>query len=547
MGTEARMRVFAIAPVMLLVGAALPPTATWTETAASSRWCGDMAETGTRPVILPGYGPGGFAVRTRSPEAQAFFNNGMQLAHAFAHKAAIAAFQESRRLDPECAMCGWGEAYSAGPTINFSIDEKERARLAEVTATAERLAAKGPEKEQRLIAAMKLRYAGTADQGNHAFADAMEALARAYPDDDAIATVAADASLIASGENAVLAARPVGLLETVLQRNPDYAPAIHFYIHATEIAGFPKRAEPYANRLASIAPESSHLVHMPSHTFYWVGRYEDAAVANLKAVELGYANAARLYPGQPDAVMKLAYHGHNVQFGIGGALMAGDAVRGLAIARPLVEMGSRAKELDAFKQVVLGEGYIAIARFAPLAETLAIPAPAKSASLALAFWHYARGEAYARAGDRAGLAAEARALPGGIKGNPLEGSATAAVKLARLVLEGRMAMLDNRPERAASAFAKAAAIEEAKPLAEWTDPPLWWYPVRRDLAAALLAQGKTQEALAAVDASLRHRPLDPVALVTRSEIQAKLGNASAAKRHRAAAVARWHGTDATLG
>jgi tetratricopeptide (TPR) repeat protein len=504
-------------------------------------------QTGERLTILGGYGQGGFQIRTGNPEAQAFFSNGMQLAHAFAHKAAVSAMQESRRLDPNCAMCSWGEAYAAGPTINYSIDDAERKRLAEVTANAERLATDGPEKEHRLIAAMKLRYAGDAKQGNKGFAEAMDALARAYPDDDSIAVVASDALLIASDAKPDQMARPVALLETVLQRNPDYAPAIHFYIHATEIAGFPKRAEPYANRLARIAPAASHLVHMPSHTYYWVGRYEDAAAANLKAVELGFANARRLKLPEPDGVWTLAYHGHNVQFGIGGALMAGDAERGLAIARPLVAMGARAQKLDPYKQAVLGQGYIAIARFAPLAETLAIAAPAKDAAIGQALWHYARGEAYARVGDRTGLEAEARAMPKKIKPDPLGGSATAAITVARLVLEGRMAMLDNRPDKAAKAFARAAALEEAKPLAEWTDPPLWWYPVRRDLAAALLAQGKTREALAEIEASLRHRPLDPVALATRSQIQAKLGNASAAKGDRAVALAHWHGTAVTLG
>lgn len=541
------MRVLAITPALLLLGAALPPAAGFATAGFSPRWCGDAVQTGERPTILPGYGQGGFPIRTSNPEAQAFFSNGMQLAHAFAHKAAVGAMQESRRLDPNCAMCSWGEAYAAGPTINYPIDDAERKRLAEVTANAERLAADGPEKERRLIAAMKLRYAGDAKQGNKGFADAMDALARAYPDDDSIAVVASDALLIASDAKPDQMARPVALLETVLQRNPDYAPAIHFYIHATEIAGFPKRAEPYANRLASIAPAASHLIHMPSHTYYWVGRYEDAAAANLKAVELGFANARRLKLPEPDGVWTLAYHGHNVQFGIGGALMAGDAVRGLAIARPLVEMGGRAPKLDSFQQVVLAQGYIAVARFAPLAETLAIAPPPKGAEGAQALWHYARGEAYARAGDRAGLVAEARAMPGKIKGNPLEGSTNAAIKLARLVLEGRKAMLDNRPDRAAKAFGRAAAIEEAKPLAEWTDPPLWWYPVRRDLAAALLVQGKTKEALAEIEVSLRHRPLDPVALATRSQIQAALGNASAARGDRAVALARWRGTAATLG
>ena len=60
--------------------------------------------------ILTGYGSGGFPIHTADPGAQAFFDNGMQLGHAFAHKDSIAAFKEARRLDPSCAMCAWGEA-----------------------------------------------------------------------------------------------------------------------------------------------------------------------------------------------------------------------------------------------------------------------------------------------------------------------------------------------------------------------------------------------------------------------------------------------------
>ena len=43
------------------------------------------------PQILEGYGSGGFPITTSNPQAQRFFDNGMQLAHAFAHKAAVAA------------------------------------------------------------------------------------------------------------------------------------------------------------------------------------------------------------------------------------------------------------------------------------------------------------------------------------------------------------------------------------------------------------------------------------------------------------------------
>ena len=94
--------------------------------------CGEHApQGGTAPAtaILTGYGTGGFAVRTRSAQAQAFFDNGVQLGHAFAHKAAISAFQEAERLDPTCAMCAWGEAWARGPTINYPIDAKAQAEL----------------------------------------------------------------------------------------------------------------------------------------------------------------------------------------------------------------------------------------------------------------------------------------------------------------------------------------------------------------------------------------------------------------------------------
>ena len=91
--------------------AAEPPAAT-----PSAHDCGGDAAAPAKAALLPGYGDGGFKVATAVPMAQAYFDNGMQLAHAFAHKAAIAAMAEAARLDPDCAMCAWGHAWAAGPT-----------------------------------------------------------------------------------------------------------------------------------------------------------------------------------------------------------------------------------------------------------------------------------------------------------------------------------------------------------------------------------------------------------------------------------------------
>jgi hypothetical protein len=61
-----------------------------------------------------------------------------------------------------------------------------------------------------------------------------------------------------------------------------------------EFARAPARAESFADKLGGFAQRASHLVHMPSHTYYWVGRYQDAATVSHRAVELGKENALRL-------------------------------------------------------------------------------------------------------------------------------------------------------------------------------------------------------------------------------------------------------------
>ena len=481
------------------------------------------------PTLLTGYGQGGFAITTTNPNAQAFFDNGMQLAHAFAHSASIAAFQEASRLDPACAMCLWGEAWSLGPTINDTRDSGEIAAAATLTEKATKLAAlNATARERDLIAVLQTRYrdGGGGRPGDLAFARAMDRLVSVYPLDDEIVTMAADAWLIAprvASQGPPNSWRAMALLETVLKRSPNFTPAIHFYIHATENAGQPARAEVYADRLTALAPSSTHLVHMPSHTWYWIGRYQDAADANMRAVALGIANAKRLGVPEPDGVWGLPYHQHNVTFGIGAALMAGDANTALALGRPLIARAQVAKYADATQQLVSAEGYFAISHFADPDEMLALPEP--SLPYLKGFWHYGRGEAFARKGDLASIKVEARAIDTRSENGRTNQDAKPASKLlavAQLVLSGRAAMLSRDPQTALTDFAKASKLQESEELSDSLDPPAWWYPVRRDVAAARLSAGDAAGALRDANAALALRPRDPVASETRARALAGL-------------------------
>ena len=468
--------------------------------------------------LLEGYGNGGFPVTGASAPAQAYFSNGMELAAAFAHKASIVAMEEAVRLDPACALCLWGLAYTSGPTINYGKDWPERKPLYAMLVKAEALAKKtGTKRERDLIAVFRKRYTpgATPARRDAVFAKDMQKLVRKYPADNTIAVLAADAIIQAmEGDNYKSEAmKAVGLLETVLARAPNDTPAIHFYIHATEIAGVPARAEPFADKLGTLAPRASHLVHTPSHTFYWVGRYQDAATVNHRAVELGKQNAIRLGMTEPDGVWGLPYHAHNVIFGLGGALMAGDAKIGLELGRPLVDRSEAQDKAHPVMQLLTAAGYFALARFDDPGAVLARPQP--KLPYLTAAWHYARGEVFAKQGDKAGLKAEIAALEAMVIPPQVAGESKAPdqmVSIVRLVLTGRLAMAEGRWADAGAAFKAAAEIEETEDFMQFSDPPAFWYPVRRDYAAALQAAGDKAGAKRELEATLKLRPKDPVVM-----------------------------------
>lgn len=55
------------------------------------------------------------------------------------------------------------------------------------------------------------------------------------------------------------------------------------YIHAVEAPSTPQRAQAAADTLANLIPGAGHLVHMPAHIYWRVGRYHDTAEANVRA------------------------------------------------------------------------------------------------------------------------------------------------------------------------------------------------------------------------------------------------------------------------
>jgi hypothetical protein len=483
------------------------------------------------PKMSAGFGNAVYAVDSKSPEAQRWFNYGLQLAWAFAHDDATGAFAEAMRLDPQCGMCAWGYALSLGPTINFGIEPPKVKTARDAALKAQGLLARsGSERDRMLAEALVRRYAGEKGD-NLAYAKAMQAAAARFPDDNIILVLTADALLVAEKpKEAVL------ILETVLAREPRNAGAIHFYIHATEWAGQAEKAEPYANVLGEIAPGASHLIHMPSHTFYQVGRYKDAGRVNLQAmaVDSGWTAASG------GALFEVPYYGHNIRFALGGAMMSGDQASALKIADQYLARNQAGA--GNWQQMGDGAAWFAYGRFADPARVLAMAAPPAANIGSRIFWRYGRGEALARQGDAAGVKAEAdqirqlRKVASKAKGKTF----LILADISEEVLRGRADMLDGRYGSAARHFRKAAKAQE-KNFGDSRDPPPWWYPVRRSLAAAMEADGRYDAAIKEGEAVLKRWPHDPLTLLTLSRAQARAGRAPEAETALKAAGREWSG------
>src|SRR5262249_18487590 len=260
------------------------------------------------PILFKGLGTYHQAITTGSPEAQAYFDHGLRLVYAFNRVEAERSFREAARLDPACAMCYWGVALTQGSNYNSPTDAGREKVAFEAIQQARTLADRVTPRERATIEALARRHSATptADRAalDRAYTDAMRELARGFPDDLDAATLFADALMnlrpwnLWNQDGTPQPDTPelVATLERVLRARPDHPGALHLYIHAVEGSAEPRRAEAAADRLGPLMPAAGHLVHMPSHIYFRIGRYDDAVTSNIRAVDADRAYFAQQEP-----------------------------------------------------------------------------------------------------------------------------------------------------------------------------------------------------------------------------------------------------------
>ena len=490
-------------------------------------------------------------ISTRSEAANRYFNQGMVLAFGFNHAESIRSFRAAQRLDPECAMCFWGEALATGPNINVTSKGKavmsDAERKSAFAAINRALALKdgATPLEQALIEAQAKRYNG--DPGtdraplDEAYAEAMEKVVATYPEDDDAAAIYSEALMntmpwnywSADGTPKPETEKVIATLERIIARSPEHPLALHLYIHAVEASTNPGRAEDEADRLANLVPGSGHLVHMPAHIYWRVGRYDDAASANVRAAAvdeeyIAACNAQGFYPA--------LYYPHNIHFLWAATSMAGQSKMAIEAGRK-VAANVRLEQIEQFPTVEFFKTIplLTLTQFARWPDILAEPAPPANLDYSNAIWHYARGIALANTGDMAGAQAE-RAKLAAVKDSVqirfldnADYPASVLLNIADDLLQGEMALQSDKPDLAVSHFEQAVAKQDALP---YTEPPFWYYPTRQSLGQALLVAGRPVEAEAVYRKDLQDYPRNGWSmsgLATALEQQGKDDEAAAAR------------------
>jgi tetratricopeptide (TPR) repeat protein len=459
------------------------------------------------------------AVTTQSADAQKAFDQGLLWSFSFNHGDAERAFREAARLDDTLAAAWWGIALVNGPHINNPAVDEAHAKVAwEALAEAKKRREGASDVEKALIDALGARYAWPqpADRQplNEAYAAAMAVVFKRFPNDADIATLYAEALMdvrpwnqwTREGQPQPGTLEVLQALDTARALNPDHPGALHLTIHALEASPQPERAREAADRLRGLVPDAGHLVHMPSHIDVRLGRWQEAAVANEKAMAADERyNARRLEPG-----FWALYMAHNQHFLGYTAMMEGrresalDHMQGVVAMFPPAFVKENAVFMDAFMTAHLealkrfGE-WQAILEDKPVVEGLPVSTAHRHMTRAVAL------SALGRTKEAEKEAAAFRTSVAAISKDAAWGSNTAAGAMAVGIpyVEGEIAYRKGNKTVAVAKLREAVALEDAL---KYDEPPAWTVPTRHSLGAVLVASQKYADAEAVYRDDLKRYP-----------------------------------------
>jgi tetratricopeptide (TPR) repeat protein len=527
----------------------------------------------------------------QAPEVQAWFDQGLSLLHDFWDYESARAFEQAIRLDPNCAMCWWGlaeaEQFRGGPEKSYGEHAREEAVRLEDHAGAE---------GKLYIEA--LQAASQAKEGNNSAEIAiLRKLVKKNPHDIEARIFLAEAvrdGYDDKGEPKPGQKEAISILEGVMRDAPNDSAAHHYWIHAMEPSAHPERALNSSALLASLAPTSGHMVHMPGHIYYRVGKYAEAEhwfAASTEADErymreqhvsvdndwnyvhnMMYAIANLMEQGKLDAANKLSDRLAGARGELTATLYIWSARDSMARISNRLPVALRTADWDAVlalvdKANIPDTEKTANLRF--LASELtayatgmkaleggdAAAAQAASDRMDATLWRLHSEQDDKKAADEEAKKAAAKDSSTDTKNDqkdkpptePVMPDASAepltkALSIASLELRAGILAAQGKLEAAKKLYA-SAALEEKN--LGYREPPFYVRPVGETEGAALIAAKDYAGAKTAYEAALVERPNSGFGLYGLALVKEKMGDAGAREAYQAFLKA-WSNADSTL-
>ena len=456
------------------------------------------------PYFTIGLGPFSRTITTDSTEAQAFFDQGIQLIYSFTLMDAARSFREAQLRDPDCAMCYFGEAWAWGPYMNGPMGAGALPRAQAAIQKALELAPDHASRvERELIDAMAVRYVARSDPApqlaiDTAYAEAMGRVYEAHKADLDVGFLYAESLMLLEPRrgNWDIERKEIQrihqILEEVLAKDIRHPGSCHLYIHATESTTQPNKAEACADLLGESIPGASHINHMPSHTYNEVGRWGDGVRANQRA---WHSDQAAEY-GEGFAI----YTSHNLHMLLFAASNDGQGAVAIQAGADYTTATGGAQYYEVLTRV----------RFGRFEDILDMEGNGTENPIFRGFWDFGQGYAHLRAGHVGVAHGFLEAIEEGRTSAPEAAqfrghTASDLLGIVRGILGGEILREEGRTAEAIAMFERAVEIEDGL---RYDEPEPLNFSARDWLGAILLEADRPVEAEAVYRAAIEDHPFN---------------------------------------
>jgi tetratricopeptide (TPR) repeat protein len=470
-------------------------------------------------------------ISTGSPEAQRWFNLGLNWCFAFNKSEGVKCFRKALEFDPECVMAHWGIAYGSGPFYNMTWRDHSEEEANNATSIAYQhiqiaraLTHRATALENWLVETLACRVQKPHcvapeefDRWDDDYAAELRRVYHQHRDDHDVVALFVEALIVRTPRRlwnvkTGFPAKNSDVIEAleVCERAIDMAdrkglkkhPAlVHLHIHILETSNEPERAAGSAVALALMCPDAGHMNHMPGHVYVLCGEYQKAKTASARAIAandvyLAYAGALTPYTTAIAHDLLLMMHACMFMGRYEDSLRAADKLRGM-VTREVLSVKGRPKFSTSL------EGYYSMTvhvmvRFGRWQEIIDAPLPddPELYLVSTAMVHYAKGVAQAALKRFDDADRERQLFHDSLRRIPPErkvfnNTARSILAVGEKMLDGELEYHKGNYERAYAHLREAVDRDDNL---EYIEPWAWMHPPRHALAALLAEQGHYSEA-----------------------------------------------------